>query len=63
MPWTSSVAAVYGRLRADLESVGTVVGALDLMIAAHSVALDCTLVTNDAGFRKIPALRIEDWTQ
>jgi tRNA(fMet)-specific endonuclease VapC len=63
VPWGSSVARTYGKLRADLEAVGKVVGALDLMIAAHAVALDYTMVTNDAAFGKISNLRIEDWTR
>lgn len=63
MPWDSSVASTYGQMRAQLEAVGKVVGPLDLMIAAHAKALDCILVTNDAGFMKIPDLRIEDWTK
>lgn len=60
-PWESSTAKTYGRLRAALERAGNVVGALDLLIAAHALNLDVTLVTNDAGFRKIAPLKTEDW--
>jgi tRNA(fMet)-specific endonuclease VapC len=36
----------------------------DRLVAAHSLALDLTLVTaNVRDFRDIPALRVEDWTQ
>jgi tRNA(fMet)-specific endonuclease VapC len=63
VPWDSTAARIYGKLRADLESAGKVIGALDLMIAAHAVALDYTLVTNDAAFGKIAHLKIEDWTR
>ncbi|EGG79201.1 hypothetical protein SXCC_00117 [Gluconacetobacter sp. SXCC-1] len=37
-------------------------GALDLLIAAHALDLNATLVTNDADFRKIAHLKTEDWT-
>jgi len=36
--------------------------ALDKLIAAHAVALDVALVTNDeADFADYPGLRIENW--
>ncbi len=60
-PWDSEIATAYGTMRAALEGRGKVVGALDMLIAAHAVALDCKLVTNDAGFYKIDQLKTEDW--
>lgn len=60
--WDSATAIAYGDLRAALESAGKGVGALDLLIAAHALAADRTLVTNDAGFAKIAHLTTEDWT-
>ena len=33
------------------------------MIAAHALALDLTLVTNDQAFERVRNLRFEDWTQ
>jgi len=63
LPLTSDVARVYGRIRAGLERAGTPVGPLDLMIAAHAVALRCTLVTNNAGeLERVPGLRCVDWS-
>jgi tRNA(fMet)-specific endonuclease VapC len=39
-------------------------GKLDRFIAAHALALDLTLVTNnEADFRDVPRLRIENWTR
>ena len=61
-PWDSTTAVAYGTLRAALEGSGKTLGALDLLIAAHAIALDCKLITNDAGFGKIEQLKIEDWT-
>ena len=53
---------VYGRLRASLEEKGTLVGGMDLLIAAHAVSLGARLVTNNVReFRRIPGLRVENW--
>ena len=55
--------AAYGPLRANLERKGMVVGALDLLIAAHAISSDSILVTNNrADFQDIPGLSVEDWT-
>ena len=52
----------YGRIRADLERKGTPIGQNDLWIAAHALALDLTLVTDDmAEFRRVEGLRVENW--
>jgi len=46
-----------------LERDGTPMGNLDLMIAAHALALNLVLVTNDHAFARIKQLKIEDWTK
>lgn len=52
----------YGRLRSHLEGAGTPIGALDTLIAAHALALDCVLVTNNLReFERVPKLRLENW--
>jgi tRNA(fMet)-specific endonuclease VapC len=63
LPWESSAARAYGDLRAQLESMGTVIGNLDMMIAAHALAAHAVLVTSDRAFRRIKQLRTEDWTK
>lgn len=63
LPWDSAVARQYGPLRAGLERDGTPMGNLDLMIAAHALALNLVLVTNDHAFARIRKLKIEDWTK
>jgi len=56
-------AEIYGIVRAGLEKAGTPIGPLDTMIGAHALSLEATLVTNNTReFRRIPALKIEDWT-
>ena len=53
--------AAYGPL-AKLERKGMVVGALDLLIAAHAISLGARVVTNNLReFQRIPGLRVEDW--
>ncbi|QYF91962.1 type II toxin-antitoxin system VapC family toxin [Massilia sp. PAMC28688] len=57
-------AHTYGLLRTALEANGTPIGPLDTLIAAHAMALDMTLVTNNVReFSRVPGLLIEDWTK
>jgi tRNA(fMet)-specific endonuclease VapC len=52
----------YGEIRANLERLGTVIGALDMLIAAHAVSLGATLVTSNVReFASVPSLRLENW--
>ena len=52
----------YGRIRAQLERVGKTIGANDLMIAAHALALDAVLVTGNVDeFKRVNGLKIENW--
>jgi tRNA(fMet)-specific endonuclease VapC len=45
-----------------LEWKGTPIGAHDMLIAAHARAIDAVCVTdNVAEFRRVPALKIENW--
>jgi tRNA(fMet)-specific endonuclease VapC len=63
LPWDSSVAEVYGHLRASLERQGKRLDDVDLMIAAHALSENTVLVTNDQAFRWVAALELEEWTQ
>ena len=54
--------AVYGALRARLEQAGRSIGANDLLIASHALAVGHTLVTDNAReFSRIHGLRVENW--
>jgi tRNA(fMet)-specific endonuclease VapC len=54
--------AVYGELRARLERAGQLIGGNDLLIAAHALAMDHTMVTDNEGeFSRVKDLRIENW--
>lgn len=62
LPWDSLVTQSYGALRAKVEALGTLPGPLDLMIAAHALALNATLVTHDRALKRLTThLSIEDW--
>lgn len=52
----------YGSIRTRLEQAGLPIGANDMLIAAHAIALGCTLVSdNEREFRRIPGLPLENW--
>jgi len=53
----------YAQIRAHLKKLGTMIGANDLFIAAHSRSLGLTLVTNNAReFGRVSKLVMENWT-
>jgi tRNA(fMet)-specific endonuclease VapC len=55
-------ATVYGKIRADLESKGTVIGPLDLLIAAHALSLGAAIVTgNVREFKRVKGLKVVAW--
>jgi tRNA(fMet)-specific endonuclease VapC len=52
----------YGIIRTQLEKAGTVIGGNDLLIAAHVLALDAILITdNTREFKRVKGLRVENW--
>lgn len=62
LPFDSKAAEGYGMLRRYLERRGEVIGQFDLLIAAHAVAQNATLVTNNTReFSRVPTLHLEDW--
>jgi tRNA(fMet)-specific endonuclease VapC len=63
LPWDSEAAWQYAELRAAMERRGKPMGNLDMMIAAHALAAQAVLVTNDHVFRQVKQLKIEDWTR
>lgn len=60
--WDSPADEHYAALRVQLERSGMPISANDMLIAAHALALDATLVTaNEREFRRVPNLRVENW--
>jgi len=52
----------YGGIRASLESKGKTIGPLDMLIAAHALSLDLTIISNNIKeFSRIPNLKCENW--
>lgn len=52
----------YATIRTALERAGTPIGNNDLLIAAHALALDAILVTDNMGeFGRVPGLVVENW--
>ena len=61
-PFEPPADAHYAHIRMVLEASGQQIGANDMLIAAHAIALDCTLVTdNEREFVRVPGLRVANW--
>ena len=59
-----AAANTYGLIRSDLESRGLVIGSMDMLIAAHTLSLGITLVSNNVReFSRIPNLALENWAE
>ncbi len=62
LPLPEAAAASYGKIRAELEAKGEMIGNNDLWIAAHALASDLVLVTNDEKeFKCVRGLKIQNW--
>ena len=56
-------AFAYGKIRAELERTGQLIGSMDMLIGAHAISLDAILVTNNTReFQRIIGLMLEDWS-
>ena len=61
-PWPVEATHHYASLRAALERSGKPIGGMDLMIAAHALAEDSVVITNNAReFHRVPGLAVEEW--
>jgi len=64
LPWDSKAAEAYAQLQTACEHEGKSLGNMDRLIAAHSIAADTVLVTNDQAFYQIRhLLTLQDWTK
>jgi tRNA(fMet)-specific endonuclease VapC len=61
-PFDESCAVQFGRIAGALAKQGRPIGHLDAMIAAHALALNLTLVTNNVRhFERVQGLSLENW--
>ncbi|WP_228024938.1 type II toxin-antitoxin system VapC family toxin [cf. Phormidesmis sp. LEGE 11477] len=59
-----AAATIYGVIRSNLESRGLVIGAMDMLIAAHALSCGVTLVSNNMReFSRITDLSLENWAE
>ena len=64
LPWDSDAANTYAQLRTVCKNEGKSLGAMGILIAAHSVAVGAVLITNDKAFYNVKHhLMLEDWTK
>ena len=62
LPWDERVVTCYGEFCSTLEAQGINLSDFDMMIAAHAVAVDATLVSRDKAFGQVgDRLRLEVW--
>jgi tRNA(fMet)-specific endonuclease VapC len=62
MPFDEDCVTEFARIMTELTRRGTPIGDFDVLIAAHAVTLDVTLVTNDTKhFTRVRGLRVENW--
>ena len=63
MDFDQAAASQYGLIRAMLESRGTPIGPIDMLLAAQAKSRGLVLVTNNEHeFRRVADLRVENWT-
>ncbi|MDP1606876.1 MAG: type II toxin-antitoxin system VapC family toxin [Rhodocyclaceae bacterium] len=62
LPWSLEATHHYAHIRAALERSGQSIGGMDMMIAAHVLAEESVLITNNAReFHRVPGLAVEEW--
>ncbi|MBR8835191.1 MAG: type II toxin-antitoxin system VapC family toxin [Stigonema ocellatum SAG 48.90 = DSM 106950] len=62
LPFDERATQTYGRIRAELERKGIVIGSMDMLIASHAISLSLTLITNNVReLSRIPGLVLENW--
>lgn len=55
---------IYAEIRSQVEATGKPIGANDLLIAAHALAVDAVVVTgNVREFRRVQGLKAQNWLE
>ena len=64
LPLAEDVDERYAEVRTAVERAGAPIGANDLLVAAHTLSLGLTLVTDNVSeFSRVPLLHVENWLQ
>ena len=64
LDFPAAASVVYGEIRTQLQRAGTPIGSYDLLLAAHALQRELTLVTNNVReFLRVPDLRTENWIE
>lgn len=62
--WNDGAAEHYSVVRHELDTAGTPIGTMDLMIAAHARSLGAVLVTNnERHFKRVNGLKVVNWVK
>ena len=62
--WSDDVSRLFGETKASLERKGVRLEDFDVAVAAHALALDATLVTdNTEHLNRVTGLTIENWNR
>lgn len=60
--WTDTVSRAFGDIKADLEQRGVRIEDFDCAVAAHALALEATLVTDDFHhLKRFRGLSVQNW--
>lgn len=65
LPWDAEAANFYAEIKFHLKTAGTPIGDMDMLIAAHAIAADAVLVTNNTRhFKRIKLpLMMANWME
>ena len=64
VPFDNHAAYEYGKICAFLQSQGTPIGTMDMLIAAHARLHGFVLITNNVReFSRVPGLIVENWCE
>ncbi len=62
IPWDEDAAKAYAKLRVELETSGTPIRNMDMLIAASALARKAVLVTNNTEhFSRVKDLKLGNW--
>ncbi len=65
LPWDAVAADFHAEIKFQLKTSGTLIGEMDMLIAAHAIAADAVLVTNNSRhFKRIKLpLMMQNWME